>query len=321
MKKNLILQYTVVFLLLLSAKAQSQEYPIKQQVVVIAESGLNLRSEPNKNAKILVKMPYFSNVQIIGKDTYGIDTAEVIQSTGVNPQIVKGQWVKIKYQGYKGYALNSYLFTRSKRKLEAGINESYVLLMPGWGCNDNLVDKRKYNWYGAYGTDNGIKLKKVNFQYINDPTSMTYHGIIIKDKIEPRFIVGSIKKLEEEIYSGNSNIPMISYQLFQKEYTDTTIVFGKTIIFDSYQKDGEDPVNFTCIRQGNQEQILSTPKNEFGYLPRHLIWEGDLDGDGLIDYILQIGEKSAQTVLFLSSERKKGELVRAVASFYSGYCC
>jgi len=53
----------------------------------------------------------------------------------------------------------------------------------------------------------------------------------------------------------------------------------------------------------------------------YIDWVGDLDQDGIMDYIVTHGEKNAMTILYLSSGRRDEEIVRPVAIYYSGYCC
>lgn len=51
-------------------------------------------------------------------------------------------------------------------------------------------------------------------------------------------------------------------------------------------------------------------------------WVGDLDGDGKLDLYLSLSDhyNVDQRILFLSSQARSGELVRAVASFHSTGC-
>ena len=51
------------------------------------------------------------------------------------------------------------------------------------------------------------------------------------------------------------------------------------------------------------------------------MYSGDIDSDGLEDYIISYGEKPGFSILFLSSEANDGDALKAVASFYSTYCC
>ena len=58
------------------------------------------------------------------------------------------------------------------------------------------------------------------------------------------------------------------------------------------------------------------------YRPGRVQWKGDLDNDGLDDFIIHFGSgKAGELVLFLSSKAEPGELFKKVARYVTKYCC
>lgn len=72
-----------------------------QQLYVVAESGLNLRSEPTANSPILKKIYYGDMVTVL----YTPDSCLVSQEI----EWVEGQWIEIDHEGMGGYVFSGYL--------------------------------------------------------------------------------------------------------------------------------------------------------------------------------------------------------------------
>jgi len=83
-------------------------------------------------------------------------------------------------------------------------------------------------------------------------------------------------------------------------------------------------VRLTRWIEGKQvDQIILTAAETYFRVPT-LYWSGDLDGDGVLDFIIDVNpslEGSATILaLFLSSAAKEGEIVRIVAEIGFGGC-
>ena len=76
------------------------------------------------------------------------------------------------------------------------------------------------------------------------------------------------------------------------------------------------------LRQGAIEQVVFKLARGYEYLGWHLIWAGDLDGDGKLDFYADLypQENVSNHVLFLSSLAKPHQLVKAVAEFVTTGC-
>ena len=88
---------------------------------------------------------------------------------------------------------------------------------------------------------------------------------------------------------------------------------------DEFYTEQNENERLLILRKHGIKQILN---EGFGRQhPSCLYFEGDLDGDGKNDYVISYGVKSSITILYLSSEANRNELIKAVSIFYSGYCC
>jgi len=73
------------------------------------------------------------------------------------------------------------------------------------------------------------------------------------------------------------------------------------------------------IKQG--EQMTPMPLVVTDYNHVKLLWAGDLDGDGKIDFLFSdSGDNWGSTRLFLSSAAKSGEFVAEVGQFFNTGC-
>ena len=73
------------------------------------------------------------------------------------------------------------------------------------------------------------------------------------------------------------------------------------------------------LKQG--EQVAPLPLVVTDYNQVHLLWAGDLDGDGKVDLLFEdSGYNWSSSRLFLSSAAKRGEAVAEVGQFYTTGC-
>lgn len=73
---------------------------------------------------------------------------------------------------------------------------------------------------------------------------------------------------------------------------------------------------------GNKEQLLLTEKS-FNDTFVILLFAGDIDGDGKLDFIFEANRhyEEERVVLFLSSKAKSGEAVKKVSEIAIGFDC
>ena len=92
---------------------------------VMAVNGLNMRSKPDANSRVLTKISY-------GK------TVQVLESTPEELQLgwVKGNWCKVRYRGREGYVFGGYLssLVPPREMRTSALSEMLTLY-----CNSNLI--------------------------------------------------------------------------------------------------------------------------------------------------------------------------------------
>ncbi len=104
------------------------EYKPGDSLFVWAKSGLNMRNAPNVSGQILAKIPFGKEVSCKGRKSwfdyvkYSKTITDIVQDEehgGVCQIEMKGQWVKISYDGIEGYIFDAYL-SRFKPKSRGG---------------------------------------------------------------------------------------------------------------------------------------------------------------------------------------------------------
>lgn len=81
-----------------SEKTADEKNTISDKLYVSASAGLKLREQSNQNAKLIVVIPYGSEVNVIE------ESGEVLTIAGKT-----GKWTKIDWNGNKGWAFGGFL--------------------------------------------------------------------------------------------------------------------------------------------------------------------------------------------------------------------
>lgn len=284
---------------------------------VISTTGLNFREAPKADSNILLTIPFGTKVKVTGKKSFRIDTigsygfnnSESNESSKIN---IIGNWLKVTYKEKTGYLFDAYLL-RSFKNWQAipnnnklNLNKKFVLLFPGTWCDFNFWYNPKFKWYGCYREGNQYKLKELDIYFLtNWGDYITDMGISTSHNKDLLFVVGSKTQFSEGEISGKYN-PNWWTNNFD-EHENIEIKKSK-----NYNK--------VVLSSSGREQLLNSHlKNK--YSPSSILWEGDLDKDGKLDYIINYGEKSCRTFLYLSNEANKNQIVKPVSVFFSGYCC
>ena len=326
MKDSVYLISATLFLIFFSNPSfgQYEEVVIdRNQNVVISPNGLSIRNQPNLKSKKLGVVPFGEKVKIEDDKSYGWDTIGkynyVWGGSTKSDYLITGHWVKVKYKNVQGFMFSAYLYNASfnrnyESEMMQKLNNDFALFYPGMNCYSNINFQPNMNWYGVYKEDGIYHLKKTNISFYRIYSDMLDFGISTSDNQSLLFIIGSKKTLKEKILEG-------------KEWEGFSNSF-----YQYEEKDFEEMNNFGIEKENNQfgfsiklnlgvkSQILN-PK-ELGISSAMSIqWAGDLDDDGQLDFIFHYGEKDGQAILYLSSEAINGEIVKAVAAYFSGYCC
>ena len=331
------LVYPIVASILISypqfANAQNGEERMK----IISTTGINLRADPYTRSTIIGKIPYGEEIIVIEKlkeTVYTLNSKYGWYSKQKSYEIpIKGYWIKANYRGEIGYLFSGYLaskeagFWQPKHKYDS-FNKEYFLLFELGNCWYNYPKNNDWHWYGFFIANGQGNFKKINPSfYVSEdkwaiePTS--YH-VFSNEESYPIFMLGSKKELPEQVNISSDDFNCFdSYaytydpKIIQKKLAEAGIILknstkhsrGKLYITDVNGKEfpmGESRLNPAAIH----ENFLN-----------NVVFKGDIDNDGIDDYILTFGDKSSQTVLFLSTATKDGELVAPVAVYFNGYCC
>ncbi len=329
-KKATIIILTAILLGSFYNEIYSQEYYFNpNRNVVIASSGLNMRTKPNTSAEKLVNIPYGEKVKILHRDHYGLDTVYTIKSE-LQDHPVYGYWQKVEYQGHVGYVHNAFLKIQFDYRTSHhdNKNENYLLLMPGYDCSEVFYNSSEYFWYGYYQEQDSFGFpqqpykKLIDVAFINIADKMTGCGTIVKEDKNLKFIIGTkkefgvsemtniqYKKLYHRIDIKNielDSIVLSNNRIQMRRNTETKSQYGTELFY---------------LCKGNIEQLINPLEGKFSINLLDYFIEEDLDGDGILDYIFSLGENGISLGLYLSSEANEEELARLVSVYHRGPCC
>lgn len=98
MKKIIVL--SLLCLIMLTA-IKATHFTNAESAYVTAPSGLTLREAPNRTSRVLEIIPFGESVNIILEDSYEVKTERI--------DWVKGQWIKVYFEGIEGFVFDGYL--------------------------------------------------------------------------------------------------------------------------------------------------------------------------------------------------------------------
>ena len=262
-------------------------------LTVISTSGVNLRSHPDQNANILEKVNYGEQLLKIG------GTGERENIMGIN-----GQWVKVKYKKLEGYVFDPYVITSNWDFPTLPLNEKFALLCPVCTCFGNFQYNAKLKWYGIFKTPSGFEAKQVFYSYHRQAAAIGEEVCIdVTDDKKPLFILGS--QMNIKATSGAYAKPVGLPGAF-----NNTELINRNFFYDH-------KLNKLIYCYENREIDVS----EKELIPNTLSWRGDLNEDGVEDFIVDFGDKFSKSILYLSFKVNKQVTFKKTAEFYNGYCC
>lgn len=286
---KIILHFLFIISFAFAGLAQNDAY-------VIAATGLNVRNSPGLDGKVLFALPFESKVKIIEEkvrpDTIGKSLFPVGRYQR-ETDLPTGHWVKISVNDKTGYVFDGYLsdiFSEYKDE-----NRDYAVMHLGGNCLYNLQPVKDFIWYEIVVSAGSFHLQPVTITYFYDRNAELSPLITFADKRE---------KYATVIGSKQKNLSGITGKIREES--------------------GE------CSAETKQliEASLRSPAGKA--FKKNALWladyttgctVADFDGDGEPDYLVNFGEETSNTVLFLSSAADGKEKVRPVALLYLGYCC
>ncbi|MEY4903494.1 MAG: hypothetical protein RLZZ292_1309 [Bacteroidota bacterium] len=292
-----------------------------QSAVVIAFSGLKIRKTPSFEGKTLGVAPFGSYVQRFEPN---FDYATLLYTQDSIP----GHWERIRYGSLEGYAFNAFLGDEIMK-----IKDKYTLVREdeAWCWNDCYASLTShYNYYAVLMSKDSSRseLKKFTPTFYNEqavklncPDKRTSSFILItKDEIAQGAIT-TVKKNEMvcgTIRNDNNNEGIHKTQ--KVKIPETNWVLESKEIFN---KEWNQPQSILFLRDtktGVKQQLSDQSENCKEVV---LIWCGDLDRDGIMDFMLSMGdgEEGYGIHLFLSRDAPQGKLVKPAGHYYYQDCC
>ena len=306
-----------------------QSTPFFPDEMVVTSNTLIVREEPNNNAKKITTLKLGTVVQFVESWKNG----DYIQLDTTDPESPFAPWLKIQFEGKKGWVFGAYLTSAMGLFYE----------------NDYSFDKRSLPpsyWYGVYARDSfADEIRMVNVREEEEQSEMfdTKVGVLKTNQtavskfliasmspLQPGFC-GSLGVFELNDFFGSSSLGPGSQMAFYpgNDLSDTLVkptyglaATGCAILEEGYvQVHDYKLILLDLSMEPPIRQDLTTwvkPENTDISPSVNVLWFGDLDRDNKPDIILQDCpyDASCRASLFLSSKARKGELLRKVCEHF-----
>lgn len=225
----------------------------------------------------------------------------------------------------------------SSRDFAEDIKPSGIkLLTTGQFHSDEVMAKTGERWLGLYPNGNGyglifstLTVRRVHDEVVDGESgAKTGKSVEVNHRETPVFLLKGARMLHpgfvvtlftsSEKTLGNKSV--IDFHLAGADYHLSVV------------SDDPNPDDYVVpqsarlvLTSGATSQVLfpSSDDEEIMNEPSiYLYWAGDLDGDEKLDLYMHLNAhyNVSRAVLFLSSQARSGQLVRAVAAFSSGGC-
>ncbi len=301
-------------------------YDDKTCAVVIAYSGLKIRDKPSFESKTLCIVPFATRVLRLENKENRPYIPPITTPDGIS-----GNWELIRHGKIEGYAFNAFLGGDILK-----IKDKYTLLFEDMAScwSDCFVSlTTPYNYYAVLTNKDSTvsELKKITpgFYTNNDGWNTSIYCaekrassfiLITKDEISEGPL--QVYKIQQEIcnmvydYKETKNkfinqkvaIPESNWVLEAKE----TVIKGKDLTQVKL---------FLRDKNTGQKQQLSAP--DFDCRDAKVLWCGDFDRDGIMDFMIGMGDgdESYNIHLFLSRDAPTGKLVKPAGVYSFQDCC
>lgn len=288
-------------------------------VAVIARSGLKLRDQPSFQSKTLALMPFAKKVKLLTMPRFDENGDHIGE---YSPDSIYGSWLKIRYGKQVGYAFSAYLGSTIKKMTK----DYYLLSANGSWCSDDSYISTSYRYYGIFLERDSTWIRRlVEPVFLVHWSGMFGVGNYGKIKVrgqQPMFLIASRTPMPEgKIPATNRSgyfpgSPASEKPLVQKVAPSSPWSFE----IKSFPDENGYMIPHTILKNRHTGLTQSLVIEHFP--PNRLVWEGDLDDDGIMDVILS-GFQDIVTSwhLFLSKDAPPGQLMRKVSAYYFSGCC
>jgi hypothetical protein len=214
-------------------------------------------------------------------------------------------------------------------------NYKTKMLLTGEFHGDEVTAKSGEKWLGLFKEDDKyflryakIKVSRVRDEIVDeDPKAKTGKKVSIENKIEPIFLLDKAKMLREGEITTLYNSPKDEggKQMengFSESYKLDGKIYTLKVVNEKTSETGISKGSKLVLESEETKQVLVSLPNGGNDAFWHLLWVGDLDRDGKLDFYADVSwhHNVSNPVLFLSSQAEKGKLVKDVADFRSVGC-
>ena len=302
-------------LLLISYVTAPRAYSRESKGWIISIEGVNLRSAPSLSGKKVRAVPYGEEVAILDSEA----------SEEIKIGNYQGRWFSVRYGKQEGYMFSAFV---SREYKPATCPTPYLLLKESGACVNHVFHDPRFTYYGIYDKGNKYEVRKIKIDFNVSIVIGEYLNISTNQQDESLFIIGSKKALPEGIQKKAYRSNIEGEYLYQRGSAMTIAELGTgwefVAEFDTTQNDYYPHVTMKIRGPGNTQKLrafTSYKVDNPNPMNLRIEWAGDLDGDKRPDILISYGEKPGMTDLYLSSERRHGELIHLVASWMTTYCC
>jgi len=312
--------------ILTCGNCQKEEFkPYHKEYQVIAKSGLNLRAKPNTQSNIFTKIPQMAFVQLLHRDAYGMEKFGSIKTDKMEYK-VEGYWIKVRYKEFEGFLNTAFLipnwnyYTNDKSTKLDSINKEWVILVPGSDCSPNVYPYHEYQWFGLYLLkDSTYSFEPIEFEFIRNLNEMADFHIVAKKEKNLQYIIGS--KEHRLIASNGYNNGRIPAYAKKKPIDTLESVFVKDFIevrTKSSEKTNRKGEHYFSLDYSKVFLVRNTTKQKISEWGAMVYWTGDINGDGIQDYIISSGEYTMELWMGTTDENKVA-IKKAV--YFGAPCC
>ena len=338
MKKKLLIFFYILYTWGASAQSQQEnaqtQYEVelvanafckdgKCEAVILALSGLKLRNEPSFSSKTIAIIPFAQKV------TFSAPNEFTVYDWQFDADSIRGFFQKVNWDGKSGYVFSAYLGTNII-KMEKPF---YVLDEYGAWCWDDSYISPAHQYYGVYPNKDSTQLtvKKRNpIFYTRYDDNFATIGMTFKQKQPSLFAFASKEPFEERSFAVNKTQTNMKYDWeTQQSNTEKIKIPGtdwelRCKNIETKPTNGNPPYkNPTLIIQDEKSGKWNylVDENTF-YNNIRLLWVGDMDGDGVNDFMLNVSsDHSGGMMLFLSKNPGKWRFVKLAGLYFWGDCC